>query len=100
MKKIEITAEWILENFPVSTYADGLGNVTIHTVNISDSNWIELALESMDIFYETYDTEDWENEIFEIFYEFRLESIKDDCPNLYKEWLIMDMRNSAFKRRN
>ncbi|NMC34500.1 MAG: hypothetical protein GYA36_18925 [Veillonellaceae bacterium] len=100
MKSLEITTEWIFGTFPISFHADGNGTMTITTDSFSDSKWIELALDSIHICYKAYEIEDDESEVIEMCWEFRLEAIKNDCPNLYYDWLIMDMHNSSYNRKN
>jgi hypothetical protein len=97
MKQIEITPEWILDKLSVSNHADGLGNITITADTVSDSRWIDLALDTIDVMYETYCVgydPDPEQQYFEVIWEFRLEDIKYDCPNLYSRWKKMDQTNS------
>ena len=53
MKKIELTPEWILDKLTVTHYADGRGNVTISADTVSDSRWIDLALDTLGVKYET-----------------------------------------------
>jgi len=100
MKTLEIKIEWILDTFPMSVYADGNGTVTISTFCFSDANWIELALESMNIYYESYETIDDETDRIEMVWEFDIKAIKNDCPKLYKEWSEMDLLNSAYRNKN
>ena len=100
MTIIGITAEWILGTFPISWSADGNGNMSLFTDSYSDSHWIELALDSMGVYYESYYLGDDDIETDEVWFEFELEAIKDECPNLYKEWLYMDLRNSSYNRKN
>jgi len=104
MKKNEITAEWILEKLPTTTYADGNGSITISTDSISDSNWIDLALDSIGAYYES-DVIDEEGEpyepcSFEIYWIFKIEELKEDCPNLYIKWRKMDLINNSYKNKN
>ncbi len=98
MKKImELTPEWVLEKLPHTMYADGKGNVTISSDNVSDSHWIDLALDTIGIKYESvtvgYDP-DPEKQYFEVQWEFKIEDIKVDCPALYEEWEISDDANT------
>jgi hypothetical protein len=92
-KLIELTPEWILEKLTVTHYADGRGNVTITADTVSDSRWIDLALDTLGVKYETntvgYDP-DPKKQYFEVQWEFKIEDIKIDCPNLYAKWKIMD----------
>lgn len=90
MKKIEITSEWILDNIPHSHYADGNGNITI-CADIFHSHWINLALDTINAKYKIYDDED--DSILEMIWEFRIEDIKDDCPNLYSKLRKLSLKN-------
>ena len=104
MKKIEITAEWVLDEFTIYHYADGNGYITIMTDSMSNSLWIDLVLNTLNINYkwdmEDNDPTDDEPLLFEIYYSFKIEEIKDDCPNLYAQWIKMDLIKSAYNRKN
>ncbi len=93
MEKIEISPEWILDKLTVTHHADGEGNITISADSVSDSHWIDLALDTLKIKYKTvtvgYDP-DTEKQYFEVQWEFKIENIKTECPNLYAKWKIMD----------
>jgi len=97
MKKIELTPEWILDKLTVTHYADGTGKVLITTDTDSDSCWIELALDSLGVKYETctlcYDP-DHSKRFFESQWEFKIEDIKADCPILYNRWKMTDDINA------
>lgn len=102
MKKlIELTPEWILDKLTVTHYTDGKGNITISTDTVSDSRWIDLALDTLGVKYKTctvgYDPEP-EKQYFEVQWEFKIEGIKIDCPNLYAKWKIMDDANAHRQR--
>ena len=100
MKTLRIKTEWILDTFPLSVYANGNGTVTISTHCLSDARWIELALDSMNILYESYDVTDDETGRVEMVWEFEIQALKDDCPKLYKEWSKHDLLNSAYRNKN
>jgi hypothetical protein len=100
MKTLKIKTEWILETFPMSVYAEGNGTLTISTFCFSDARWIELALDSMNILYESYEMNDDETGRVEMGWEFEIQSIKEDCPKLYKEWSKNDLLNSAYRNKN
>ena len=93
MKKIELNPEWILDKLAVTHYADGKGNITITTDSVSDSRWIDLALDTLGVKYEThcvgYDP-DPEKQYFEVQWEFKVEDIKTECPNLFDKWKNID----------
>ena len=90
MKKIEIFPEWILDKSTVTHHADGRGNITIRADTVSDSRWIDLALDTLGIKYEAfiagYDP-DAAKQYFAVQWEFKIEDIKTECPNLYKKWI-------------
>jgi len=98
VKFIEITTEWVLTEIPQSHYADGNGNISIDTDDLSDVKWIKLALETLCIPYEEKAYGD-DNILFFDF-EFRIEDIKDNCPALYKNMKEMDAKNKIFKQTN
>lgn len=107
MKKIEITPEWILDKLTVTHYADGLGKITITADTVSDSRWIDLALDTINVKYESDileydpDPEDPDDDFyFEISWQFRIEEVKDDCPNLYVKWMVMNLLNSIMENKN
>jgi len=107
MKKIEITPEWILDSLSVIHYADGLGNMTITADTVSDSRWIDLALDTINVKYKSDileydpDPEDpYDDFYFEISWQFRIEEVKDDCPNLYAKWMGMNLLNSIMENKN
>lgn len=84
MKKIiELTPEWVLEKLPHTHQSDGKGKNSVYTGNATDAAWIELALDSLNIAYETFDYVDDNNEIL-FGFEFRIEDIKNDCPTLQR----------------
>ncbi len=94
MKKIiELTPEWILNKLPITHYDDGKGKITICADTVSDSRWIDLALETLGVKYETwtvgYDP-DPEKQFFEVQWEFKIEDIKSECPSLWDKWKLMD----------
>ena len=81
----------------VTHYADGGGSVTICADTVSDSHWIDLALDTLGIKYKTnnvgYDP-DPEKQYFEVQWEFKIEDIKADCPILYNRWKMTDDINA------
>ena len=98
MKKIiELNPEWILDKLTVTHHADGRGSITITADSVSDSHWIDLALDTLGVKYETctvgYDP-DPEKQYFEVQWEFKIEDIKVDCPILYNKWKISDDANA------
>ena len=80
---IELTPEWLLENLSHTLDTDGAGQISLYTGNASDANWIELALNSLEISFEVYDyLNDYSDIVFG--FDFRIEDIEKDCPNLSK----------------
>ena len=105
MKNIEITAEWILGTLPSIAEADGNGTIILVVDNLSDSRRIDLALGYMGIRFESDIIEEEELNIkvqvpLIIFWKFRIEDIRHDCPNLYAEWTKLDLINAANRNRN
>jgi len=104
MKNIEITAEWILGILPCYAQADGYGTITLMADNLSDSHWIDLALDTMGVIYDSdiidddLDLEDPDGIL--VFWDFKIDEIKYDCPNLFAEWKRMDLINSLYNRKN
>jgi hypothetical protein len=105
MKNIEISAEWILNNLPSITEAVGNGRMILVVDNISDSLWISFALDSMGVKYESDIIEEEELNVkvqtsLLVFWKFRIEEIKEECPVLYAEWTRLDLINSSNRNRN
>jgi hypothetical protein len=93
MKKcLEVTPEWVLERIPHTHYADGKGNISVYTGDATDANWIELALNTLNVLFEAYDYLDRDYGI--VFgFDFRIEDIKEDCPSFYKRVKDIDANN-------
>ena len=105
MKKIEITPEWILNKFPISEHAPGDGDIILTTGSVEASFWIDLALDTLGILYETdvmgFDPEsEPQDDYFEIYWIFEIEDIKQDCPKLHAKWLEMHFNNLFRDRKN
>ena len=97
MKDMKITTEWTLDKFTMSTQADGNGRMTVNCDEVMPAFFINLALDSMDIDYTDYSQGDENDKSYCVFvWEFELEDIKEDCPNLYKKWKAMDDANRPF----
>jgi len=94
-KFIELTSEWILNEIPISHYADGDGNVSLDTDSITNAKLIELALKSSCIPYTQNEYCDAINIFFD--FEFKLEDIRSECPNLYKKMRELDAKNNIYK---
>lgn len=95
-KKVELTPEWVLGKLPQTSSLDGEGNISVYTACSTDANWIELALDSLDITYEAYDYVD-EYDDFVFGFDFRIEDIKDECPNFCKDMKALDTNNTIQK---
>lgn len=93
---LKLTPEWVLGKLPRTHYADGDGNISVYTANATDANWIELALDSLNITYNAYDYVD-DNDDFVFGFDFRIEDIKDECPNFYKDMKALDTNNMIHK---
>ena len=82
-KIIELTPEWVLEKLPDTSYADGEGKISLCTGSLTNADFIELALDTLNISYETYDFVDDGDEL--VFgFDLRIEDIKEECPTLHK----------------
>jgi hypothetical protein len=91
MRKLQLTPEWVLEKLPHTHFADGSGKISIYTGDTSDANFIELALDSLHISYETYDYLN-DNKDFVFGFDFRIEDIEVECPSFYqsmKKYIII-----------
>jgi hypothetical protein len=97
MRNLNLTPEWVLEKLPHTHYADGDGNVSVYTADATDANFIELALNSLHIQYETYDYFD-DNADFVFGFDFRIEDIKDECPAFYQRVKEIDKNNLLNKK--
>lgn len=92
MKTINISPEWVLEKLPHTHSADGYGNVSVYTGDATDANFIELALNSLQVSFEAYDYLD-ENKSFVFGFDFRLEDILNECPTFYSEMKEINSNN-------
>lgn len=98
MKKfIELTPQWVLEKLSHTHYADGDGNISVYTNDATDANWIELALNTLDITFDENDYVDGNDEIM-FGFEFRIEDIKNDCPSFYLKMEDLDSNNFIHKQ--
>jgi hypothetical protein len=99
MKKINISPEWVLDKLTSAYSVNGEGDVRITADTISVSRWIDLALETLGIKYETHTVDkdpEPEEQYFKVQWEFKIEDIKAECPNLYNKWIIMDAQAYRF----
>ncbi len=93
MKTIEVSPEWVLDKLSVTQKADGYGNITICSESKSDFQWIELALYTLGINYESCCVGceiDLDAQYYEVEWKFRIEDVKEDCPDLYYKWSLMN----------
>jgi hypothetical protein len=96
MKQIEITPDWILEKLPHTHHVDSDGMVSVYTDCATNAHWIEKALDTLIIPYETYDYLNDHND-FVFAFDFRIEDIKTECPSLFKRMRAFDKRNNYYK---
>jgi len=99
LKKIKLTPEWVLNKLPHTHYADGNGNISVYTGDATDANFIELALDTLQIHYEIYDYVD-DNKDFVFGIDFRIEDIEVECPSLYQRMQNLDNNNLINKSKN
>ena len=97
MRTLKLTPEWVLEKLPHSHYSDGKGNNSVYTGNATDANWIELALNSLNILNEVNDYVDGNNEIL-FGFDFRIEDIKIEGPSLHKRMKELGIKNKMYKQ--
>ncbi len=97
MKKIEIDPNWVLEKLPHTHYVNGEGLISVYTSDATDAHFIELALLTLRISYETYDYVD-DNGAFAFGFDFWLEDIEVDCPSLF--FRMNEMNNNNWIRKN
>lgn len=94
MKTMNISPEWVLEKLPHTHSADGYGNVSVYTGDATDANFIELALNSLQVSFEAYDYLD-ENKTFVFGFDFKLEDIRIECPTFYTD--MKEINNNNLK---
>jgi hypothetical protein len=93
---LELTPEWVLEKLPHTHYADGSGKISVYIGDATDANYIELALDSLQINYEAYDYLD-DNDDFVYGFDFRIEDIQVECPSFYQSMKELDENNLIHK---
>jgi hypothetical protein len=95
MKTLQITADWILNNFSHEGWypGDGFGSIFC---DFSDVKWIVLALENINFEF----SEVTENEIgiYEAEFHFLLSDISSIAPDFYKE--AMEINDANISRKN
>ena len=99
MKNIEITADWILNNFHHTTYCLGLGDETTISIycEYNDLKWNELALKGI-----PYKYEECENEMgeFQCEFHFELNDVADIAPEFYKKGMEIDKSQREWRAKN
>lgn len=91
-KTLKLSPEWVLNKLSHTHYADGNGNVSVYTGDATDANFIELALNSLQVSFEAYDYLD-ENKALVFGFDFRLEDIRNECPTFYNEMKKINSNN-------
>ena len=94
---LQLTPEWVLERILHTRSNDSEGNISVYTGDATDANFIELALNSLDIPYETYDYLD-DNKDFVFGFDFRIEDIEAECPSFHLRMNEMNNNNLIFKK--
>jgi len=95
MKNLQITADWILNNFSHTASCSGDGTVSIFC-DFCDIKWNDLALEGI-----TYEYgEEYQNEIgeSEAEYYFNLTDIIEIAPTFYKKMMEINDSNANLKK--
>jgi len=95
MKSFKLTPEWVLENLPDMMYADGNGIITLSTEKTTDDHLMRLALNTLKIPYKEFKNVNMED--ISIWYEFKIDDIKIDCPSLYLEMMEMNSPSLEYK---
>lgn len=104
MKKIELTAEWILDNLTISkTCKDNLVTIEVDFENDRTAMmFVDLAFKTLGITPNQFDIENGiegsDNNWFTAGYEFELDELKEDCPNLYKSLLKINENNKNYPK--
>lgn len=93
---IVLRPEWVLERLPHTQYADGDGNISVYTNDATDAHFIELALDTLKVSYETYDYLNDDND-FVFGFDFRIEDMVENCPIFYKRLNELDLNNKNYK---
>jgi len=89
MKTVELTVDWILDNF-VGQWCGGKVNNERPCVCVYsdiENSFVELAFETMEIDYDYNEYLNEDEKGFWYTYEFDLEDIKEDAPIFYKHFI-------------
>lgn len=100
MKKLELTCEWILDKLPFTHFSEGNGVGWIETDSGMESMLVELALKTLGINYTDDEYINEHTDEFYMQYKFKIEDIKDECPNLYEMMHMSDENNRKAYLRN
>jgi len=100
MKKLELTCEWILNKLPFTHFSEGNGVGWIEANSGMESMLVELALNTLDIEYSEDEYINEHTDEFYMQYKFKIEDIKNECPNLYKMMYEMNENNKMTYLRN
>ncbi|MBN2571390.1 MAG: hypothetical protein JXA68_04625 [Ignavibacteriales bacterium] len=95
-KTIQLTPEWVLERVPHTHYADGDGNISVYTDDTLHASLIELALEVLQLSFDTFDFIDDDNDLT-IEFIFRIDDIMDGCPTYYHKMKELNRNNKNYK---
>jgi len=90
---IELTPEWVLSRLCDEWFADGNGIATVRTTDIYNSEWIYLALDTLNIKWELFEAEIDSQYYYD--FEFQIEDIKEECPDLYLD--LIDENTKWFR---
>ena len=87
--KEELNFEWILDKFSISKFADGQGRISFYA-NEKSNQWIELALNGLDIEYNREDLVISCDNIVVVSFDLYLEDLKYKCPSLYRKMYVLN----------
>ncbi len=99
MKKIELTAEWILNAMSTGWMTEGTDErmVVLNCTEILETRFIDLALKSMGIECEAQMMVDEDDEFACWQYRFNFEKLAGHCQSLYEEMEENNHINSIIK---
>ena len=85
----ELTHEWILDKFTLSTHADGQGRISFFADEKS-KHWIELSLNALDIEYNKEDLVISCDNVVVVSFELDLDKLKNKCPTLHHKLYLLN----------